>query len=222
VERRSSIHLATPNDMTNWEEQYLTKDTPWDKGGPSPALVDYLATLPVAGGAEATAAKWAPKLGRVLVPGCGMGYDVRALAAHAEEVVGLDIAPSGVAAARGFPQMGSERYEVGDLFALPEAYRAAFDFVWEHTCFCAIDRALRPAYVTAVARALRPGGTLMGVFYLDPGQALATEGPPFETTLHELDRLFSADFTLENEWAPARSYPGRERREWVRLWRRNG
>ncbi len=194
--------------MTNWEAQYQARDTPWDKGAPCPGLVDYLAS--------------AGSLGRVLVPGCGLGHDVRALAAHAKEVVGLDLAPSAIAAARGFSKVGTERYEAGDLFALPEDGRGSFDMVWEHTCFCAIDPARRPDYVAAVAGALRAGGELLAIFYLDPGQPSPADGPPFETSLQELDGLFGVAFELQREWAPSCAYPGREGREWMRLLRKRG
>jgi len=188
---------------TDWEAEYTQGHTPWEKGAPSPGLVDYLSEVPVRG--------------RVLVPGCGFGHDVRALARTAEEVVGLDIAPSAIARARAFPRVGGEQYVVADLFALPAAMRGVFDYVWEHTCFCAIHPSQRPDYIEAVAAALQPAGHLLAIFYLDPGNESPDEGPPFEVSLAELDRLFLPRFRLIRDWLPARTYPGREGREWMRL-----
>jgi len=188
---------------TDWEAQYQKGETPWDKGAPSPGLIDFLATEPLTG--------------RVLVPGCGAGHDVRAIAKTADEVIGLDIAPSGIAAAERFPRVGCERYELGDLFALPSHLRGAFDWGWEHTCFCAIDPAQRAAYVEAVAIALKSRGRLLAIFYLDPGNDSPDKGPPFEVSIAELDRLFAPHFELEREWLPTRAYPSREGREWMRL-----
>jgi SAM-dependent methyltransferase len=191
---------------TDWEAQYQKNETPWDKGAPSPGLVDFLANDPVHGA--------------VLVPGCGAGHDVRALAAGGAEVIGLDVAPSALRAAKTFPRVGHERYELADLFALPAPLREAFDWVWEHTCFCAIDPSRRSDYVTAVHGALRPGGRLLAIFYLDPGQPSPDDGPPFEVSIAELDRLFLPRFSLEREWLPQHAYPGREGREWMRVLRR--
>lgn len=188
---------------TDWESHYQQNDTPWEKGAAAPGLVDFLAAEPIRG--------------RVLVPGCGLGHDVRALAATADEVVGLDIAPSAIEAARRFARTGHERYEPANLFALPAALRGAFDWVFEHTCFCAIDLSLRPAYVESVAGALKPGGRLLAIFYLDPGNHSPDEGPPFEVSIAELDRLFLPRFSVEREWLPQRAYPGREGREWMRV-----
>ncbi len=188
---------------TDWEDHYRRGETPWEKGAPSPGLVDLLAEEPIRG--------------RILVPGCGFGHDVRALAATADEVIGIDIAPSAVEAAGKLPAAGHERYELQDLFALPPSWRGAFDGVWEHTCFCAIQPSQRPAYVEAVADALRPGGKLFAIFYLDPGNDSPDEGPPFEVSVAELDRLFLPRFTLVREWLPKRAYPNREGREWMRV-----
>ncbi len=178
---------------TDWEAQYQKGETPWEKGAPSPALVDYLAQHPVRG--------------RVLVPGCGFGHDVRALARTAEEVVGIDIAPAAIAGAERHPRAGHERYELADLFNLPAPLRGAFDCVWEHTCFCAIDPSLRSAYVDAVAGALKARGTLLAIFYLDPGNDSPDEGPPFEVSIAELGRLFLPRFELVREWLPPAPIP---------------
>ena len=188
---------------TDWEANYQQNDTPWDKGGSSPGLVDFLTTEPIRG--------------RVLVPGCGLGHDVRALATTADEVIGLDIAPSAIKTARTFPPVGGERYELADFFDLPPALRGSFDWLWEQTCFCAIDREMRLAYVEAAATALQPGGHLLAIFYLDPGHEDPNDGPPFGTSLPELDALFAPRFTVLREWLPQRAYPGREGREWLRL-----
>ena len=72
----------------------------------------------------------------------------------------------------------------------------------------------------AVAQVLYPGGLLLAIFYLDPGLDPGESGPPFGTSTAELDSLFSSRFTLEAEWKPDRTYPGREGRELFRILRR--
>jgi SAM-dependent methyltransferase len=192
----------------DWENAYQRNDTPWDKGAPSPGLVELLQKSP-----------WP---GRVLVPGCGTGHDVRALAAvPGIHPLGLDISPSALERARAYPATGTEEYALGDLFALPDTLRGGFDAVWEHTCFCAIPRACRPEYVQAVHSALRPGGHLYAIFFLDPGMEDPEAGPPFDVGIPELDALFidSGAFDLLEEWPPGSAYPGREGREWMRMLR---
>ncbi len=194
--------------MTNWEERYQQSDTPWEKGCAHPGLAEFLRRAPVRG--------------RVFVPGCGLGHDVRALAATADEVVGLDVSPSAIRAAKAQPAVGGERYVAGDLFALPKKMENAFDWVFEHTCFCAIPPARRADYVEAVAATLQPGGKLLAIFFLNPDMAPDESGPPFGTTKAELDALFGPYFTLLAEWEPPATHEGREQREVFRLLARRG
>ena len=189
-----------PRDL-EWQRRYEQEDTPWDKGAPSPALADFLRERGVTG--------------RVLVPGCGRGHDARALAAQAEaDVVGLDLSPTAVAQANKLGVTANLSFVSGDFFQLPPELAGSFDWVVEHTCFCAIDPRLRQDYVKAAANALRDGGKFFGIFYMNPGSDSA---PPFPSTREELSTLFDPRFTLLEEWVPQNSFPGREQRELVRL-----
>jgi hypothetical protein len=125
----------------DWEERYQTGDTPWEKGVAAPPLLEWFAN----GGVM---------VGDVLVPGCGCGHDVRAISAASPDarVVGLDIAPSGLDQARKFALAGQETYQLANLLDLPDGLANRFDWVFEHTCFCAIDPRQRPDYVEGVGR----------------------------------------------------------------------
>jgi SAM-dependent methyltransferase len=198
--------------MVDWEQRYQDGDTPWDKGAAHPVLAVDLPRLAMAG--------------RGLVPGCGYGYDIEAIAEGSKtvEVVGLDVAQSAVRRARQLSARFGERVRIeeADLFALPLEFQQGFDWVFEHTCFCAIDPSQRDTYVDAVAGALRTGGQLLDVFYLRPWdteEENRTSGPPFGVTVEELDRRFGRRFDLVESWAPAATYAGREGREIVRLLR---
>ncbi|MFN0130507.1 MAG: methyltransferase domain-containing protein [Verrucomicrobiales bacterium] len=198
--------------MIDWEDRYREGDTPWDKGGPHPML-ERLLPLSVA-------------TTRVLVPGCGPGYDLISWAQvrGVERVVGIDVAESAVRAAQARTAgMAGVHVEVADLFALGAAHRGAYDLVWEHTCFCAIDPTRRNAYVNAVADALAPGGHLLAVFFLTPWdtpEENATLGPPHGCSAEELDRRFAPRFEIIEVTPVPATYPGREGREQRRLLRR--
>ncbi|HEX4141213.1 MAG TPA: methyltransferase domain-containing protein [Candidatus Methylacidiphilales bacterium] len=191
-----------PRDL-EWQRRYEEEDTPWDKGAPSPALADYLRENRIEG--------------RILVPGCGRGHDVRALAAQQDaDVVGLDLSPAAITEAQRLAAHapGVFRFITGDFFQLTPDLTANFDWLVEHTCFCAIDPRLRHDYVEAAANALRTGGKVFAIFYMNPDSETA---PPFPVTRGELSALFDPHFTLLEEWAPRNSFPGREQRELVRL-----
>jgi len=186
-----------------WEERYQASDMPWDKGEASPGLVDFLA------------AHSELKRGTVCVPGCGTGHDVRAWTQAGFDAVGYDIAPSAVqlgrerAAAAGL----AARFERGDF--LKDSPPFLFEWVFEHTLYCAIDPRDRGAYVEAVLRWLMPDGSYLAVNYLIPD----TDGPPFGTTREEIMNRFLPHFELLAEWVP-RSYPNRTGMELMLWWKR--
>lgn len=195
----------------DWDERWRNKDTPWEKGYAAPPLTEYLEE----GAGELRNAR------RVLVPGCGSGHDVRELARHGIAASGLDISEKAVEFARAIPPVGDEDYFRGDLFDPAWRKDRTFDAVWEHTCFCAIDPSMRPAYAAAMADILPPGGFLTGVFYLtpwDPGETV--ESPPFAASREEIIALLAPWFDLRKDRVPGRAYPGREGREWLAIFER--
>jgi methyl halide transferase len=197
----------------DWEKRYRIGDTPWEKGAAAPPLLEWLGSR-------------GAMQGDVLVPGCGFGHDVRAIAAASPIalVVGLDVAASALDGARQFALAGRETYELADLLDLPVELTNRFQWVFEHTCFCAIEPERRREYVHGVLRALQPGGALLAIFFLnpwDPGEAPEGGGPPFAVSREELDELFGRDFDLIEEWTPRAAYPGREGREIIRLLRKH-
>lgn len=192
--------------ITDWESRYQSGDTPWEKGAPSPGLIEFIENNP-------------PIEGTVLVVGCGFGHDVRAISTPQNEVIGLDLAPSAIKGAREFPVVANESYRLGDLLDLPPDLHGNFDWLWEHTCFCAIPPSMRRQYVESAATALKPGGLLLAIFYLTP-RSHGENQPPFGVTQAELDGLFGKKFELLREWEPTRAYEGREGREMMRLLRK--
>ena len=106
-----------------WESRYRTHDMPWEKGAPSPGLVDFLVAHPEL-----------PR-GTVCVPGCGTGHDVRAWARAGFQVSGHDIAPSAIrlAARQTRSARLPARFQVADF--LQETPPLPFDWVFEHTLF---------------------------------------------------------------------------------------
>jgi methyl halide transferase len=196
-------------DQTDWDHLYKERHTPWEKGAPAPPLVAWLSR------------PGCPIAGRVLVPGCGSGHDVRAITQSCPlaQVLGLDISPAALQFASSFPKANAESYRLADLFDLPPDLVRSFDWVFEHTCFCAITPSLRDAYVDAVASALKPGGELLGIFFLDPydDEHLPGEGPPHGCSFLELHQRFvqSGRFEMISHHRPSHSYEGREGAEIV-------
>lgn len=191
-------------DENYWEVRYQTRDMPWEKGAPSPGLVDFLADHPDL-----------PR-GKVCVPGCGTGHDARAWARAGFPVFGFDIAPSAIRlAAEATRQAGlTAEFRLADFLSDEPPFQ--FDWLFEHTLFCAIQPEQRDDYVQAVLRWLKPGGQYLAVNYLIPDR----EGPPFGTTRDEQWQRFSPHFELNAEWVP-KSYPNRVGLERMFWWKRS-
>jgi cyclopropane fatty-acyl-phospholipid synthase-like methyltransferase len=191
------------NNNMDWEERYQTGDMPWEKGEASPGLVDFLA-------AHKELAR-----GTVCVPGCGTGHDAREWARAGFTVTGFDLAASAVKLSREHTATAGLTARFGQGNFLTDTPPERYDWLFEHTLFCAIDPGERENYVAAVQRWLKPGGMYLAVNYLIPD----TDGPPFGTTRDELWQRFSPHFDLLAEWAP-RSYPNRTGLELMLWWRR--
>lgn len=189
-----------------WEQRYQNQQTDWERGAPSPGLADFLAQHPELKG------------GTVCIPGCGTGHDVREFAKAGFTAFGFDIAPSAIALAdektRAIGKLrGSAQFQLADFLHDPPSQK--FDWLFEHTLFCAIQPSDRDDYVRAVLRWLKPGGTYLAVNYILCGP----DGPPFPTTREEQMQRFSPCFELLADWIP-RSYPNREGKERMFWWRR--
>ncbi|MCS7090685.1 MAG: methyltransferase domain-containing protein [Verrucomicrobiota bacterium] len=193
-----------PERSEYWEHRYQVGDTRWDKGEPAPGLVDFLQTHPEL-----------PK-GRVLVPGCGTGHDLLPWARAGFDVTGLDFAPSAVARAQQRLQQAGCSGQVLCLNFLRANPVQLFDWVFEHTLYCAIRPDDRSLYFQAVLRWLKPHGYFLAIHYLIPNDG---PEPPYGTTVEEVLSRFQPHFELIQHWIP-RSYPNRAGLERMFWWRR--
>ena len=193
--------------MNEWDEKYKAGNTRWEKGAPSPVLKQYLERHPAQG--------------RALVPGCGRGHEVALAVEQGLDAIGLDIAPTAIAQAREkYPHL-AERFVLGNLFDPPKPMHGAFDVVLEHTCMSGLHPSMRADYRRGIDLTLRPGGLLIGVWYINPDLDPGEEGPPFPFPEPELTALFAKGYEIVDDYVPDVAFAGREGRERVRVYRRS-
>ena len=177
-----------------WEKRFRENFTPWDAGRVPEVLVQFLKTE--------------PRAQRVLIPGCGSGYEVRAFAEAGFETLAIDFAPTAVERARQNLGPLAHLVRLADFFEFDPG--APFDLVYERAFLCALPRRLWPGYAPRVAELLRPTGRLAGFFYFDEGE----RGPPFGLKQGELQSLLRERFDLAADSAVGDSIPifaGKER-----------
>ena len=180
-----------------WDKRFAEGDTPWDRGAANPQLGIWLAT-------------GALKPCRILVPGCGSGYEVAALAQSGFDVTALDYSPEAVARTRQRLDAESLKATVVEADAL--AWQPAgdpsrpFDAIYEQTCLCALYPDQWRAYADQLHRWLVPGGRLFALFVqlLRPAAADGEiQGPPYHCDINAMRALFP-----EPRWSwPKPPYP---------------
>ncbi len=193
--------MVTVANFEFWENRYIEGTTGWDLGQAAPPFVSLLDSAA------------APKIGKIAVLGSGSGYDALLFAQKGFEVTGFDFAPSAIASATELAQTRgiAAQFLQRNIFDLPTEFPNYFDYVLEHTCFCAIEPTLRPAYVKLVKSLLKPFGELIALFWAhnQPG------GPPFGTTTAEIRQYFEPNFKINRLNLANNSVPQRQGQEYL-------
>ncbi|NNM64523.1 MAG: methyltransferase domain-containing protein [Burkholderiales bacterium] len=174
--------MAGP-DRPFWQRLFEQNTTPWDRGSASQQLLTWLENGTL-------------KPCRILVPGCGHGYEILALAAAGFEVTALDYAPAAV-------ERAAARLSAAGLYAnilqadvrewMPD--QGLFDAIYEQTCLCALHPDDWAQYAGRLHAWLRPQGRLFALFMQalrdDAAQGLI-HGPPYHCDMHAMRALFPA------------------------------
>jgi len=176
-----------------WEQRFAEGNTPWDRGASSPQLAQWLSS-------------GALKPCRILVPGCGSGYEVVELALAGFEVVGLDY--SGRAVARAHENIKAAGVDATLVLADALAWTPdrPFDAIYEQTCLCALYPDHWQRYAEQLHQWIAPDGRLFALFVqlLREGAAEGfVQGPPYHCDINAMRALFP-----ESRWMwPKPPYP---------------
>ncbi|KAG5924851.1 hypothetical protein E4U42_004535 [Claviceps africana] len=196
ADRSRSEQTAAWNDLWESDDNDL-----WDRGMPSPALIDLIESRP-----EALCAPSLVGRGRLraLIPGCGRGYDVAMLALHGFDVCGLEVSSKGAQIARDYTRRelesphdynygrkgrfetppGSVQIITADFFnhdwetLLGEDGKRGFDLIYDYTFLCALLPEMRKDWSMRMAELVAPSGVLVCLefpMYKDLGAV----GPPW-------------------------------------------
>lgn len=182
----------------HWTRIYKEEVNPgWNLGEPAEALKDMLPRLKIA-------------RSRILVLGCGEGHDAALFAAAGHFVTAVDISAEAIErATKLYGHMDNLKFVQADLFKLPRDYDQAFDVVFEHTCYCAVNPSKRNELVKVWNRVLIPGGFLMGVFFVFERR----QATPYGGTEWELRQRLKSSYqpVFWGRWQ--KSVPRRQGRE---------
>ena len=182
-----------------WDARYASGETPW-------------VVHQIPGVLDVFLRKAEP--GTVLIPGCGNNCEIiRAFDAAGFFVTAIDFSPVAVKQAKA--ELGSlgERLFLADFFR-HDFGTTRFDFVYERTFLCALPPSRWNEYVARVAKLLRPGGLLAGIFFYGD----ESDPPPYPLSVERADEIFGKDFQLRKSDPVTDSLPifaGQEKwQEW--------
>ncbi|OGI20737.1 MAG: hypothetical protein A3B68_09370 [Candidatus Melainabacteria bacterium RIFCSPHIGHO2_02_FULL_34_12] len=190
-----------------WEEKYIQGNTPWDIGSTAPAFVKYFSNI----------LKKYPYADiptqRVAVLGCGRGHDAFYFAKNKKlqfDVYGFDFSKGAIKYCNEIKEKNKIKniqFIQKDFFKLidEQKWKSKFDYVIEHTSFCAINPKGRKKYIQLLKNVLKPGGKVVGLFFMRPKEM---GGPPYGIEPALLRELFNKDFTEINKLHPVKCLHG--------------
>jgi SAM-dependent methyltransferase len=197
-------------DAVGWFERLYAEAgrgaavVPWADLAPNPHVVEWLD-------------REAPKPGRVLDVGCGLGDTAEELARRGFEGVAFDVSSTAIAEARRrFPRSRVD-YRVADLLRLPASFTGAFDLVVECYTLQVLPPEARAGAVEALRGTLSPGGTLLVV-----ARGREPEDPPGEMpwplTRAEVEAIATPELRCVGfeDFLDAEAPPVRRLRAWFR------
>src|SRR5215470_4012418 len=186
-----------------WNQRWDVGNIPWDFGGTPANLVSFLIRN--------------RNLNRVLIVGCGSGYEVRAFHEAGHDVTAIDFSTSAVERARQALGPIGDRLIHGSFFNY-DFGETPYEIVYDRGFLCSLPHGRRLDYAARVDSLLMPGGRLVGMFLY----GTEPEPPPFPLTEQDAEDLLCPYFQLtRNEPVISSSvhiYEGVERwQEWEKL-----
>ena len=186
-----------PDHPEFWSSRYLSANTPWDFDGIPANLKEFLKRKP--------AGTTPQSRGKVLIPGCGLGHEIRAFAQAGYDVTAIDFAPGAVERSRRLNGTAlASRIILGDFFSHDLAPNS-FDYVYERAFLCALHPDRREVYRARIASLLKYQGSLVGYFYYQP--PVISAGPPYGFAWGTADELFERYFLLVKDVTVTVSVP---------------
>ncbi len=162
-----------------WSEAYSTGKAGWDLKAPHPALKDMLPRLKL------------PR-SRILVLGCGEGHDAAHLAQEGHVVTAVDFSDVALDRAKELYHSFPIQFLKHDVFELPRSFDKSFDFILEHTLYCAVSPDRRSELVKIWNRSLVQGGYFMGLFFAMEKRF----GPPYGAREWEIRQQLQKDYHM--------------------------
>ncbi len=176
------------SDIMDWDDAYRQEagfdgPPPWNIGEPQPELAALLSTVQ----------------GDVLDAGCGHAELALAVAERGHTVVGIDLAPTAVAAASAAAAergLDNATFVCDDITSFT-GYDGRFGTIFDSTLFHSLPVEGREGYLTSIHRAAAPGARYHVLVFAVGAFPPDLETKPHEVSEPELREAVGRHFTID-------------------------
>jgi len=187
----------TPNVPQYWELLYEEGKDEWDLGEATPALLDFFEHPSC------------PKIGNVLVPAAGRGWDAEAWAKRGYNVVAVDFCSSAFDALEKLSENNINLTALNtDMFLLNQRNKkkcgSQFDIIYDYFGFNSVHPGRRDECIEMWLNMLKNDGLLIG-FFCPLGDEKYGEGPPYSISREELEARFNGMLDIKEKIVPKKS-----------------
>lgn len=161
-----------------WTNRYETNNIGWDTGSITTPLKAYFDQL-------------TDKSKRILIPGCGNGYEAEYLHKNGFDVTVIDLSDYPLKnLKKRCPSFPAEKLIQDDFFD----FTGSFDLIIEQTFFSSLNPTLRPDYVKKMHELLAKNGKLVGLLF---NIELFKDHPPFGGNIELYKPIFETHFNFK-------------------------
>ncbi|WP_337864568.1 methyltransferase domain-containing protein [Ignavibacterium sp.] len=196
------------NKAEFWDTLYKINSVGWDLKTPTPAFLDLFKS------------DYFKEKSKLLITGCGYGYDAVAAAKSNFDVTAIDFSETAIQFAESLAKKENVKinFLVNDFFLLDENYFQSYEIIFDYVTFCAIDPARRKEYANKIFQLLKPTG-IFAIILFPIEKRIG--GPPFAIDVDEATKLFSDKLELILSTDNINSIKPRKGRELLQLYRKS-
>ncbi len=188
-----------------WDDKYINNKITWDLKGCNPVFEDIIKKTEFI------------FPGKILITGCGKGYDAVLAAKYGFDVTAVDFSVHAIEFAGELAKKeGVEvKFVAKDIFLLQEEYYEQFDYIYEYVTYCAINPERRKEYLQKLSKLIKPSGKLIAhLFPTDNREG----GPPFSINIVDFYKAASEFFSLALSTKKINSIKPRAGREALQIY----
>jgi SAM-dependent methyltransferase len=167
-----------------WDEIYRNNQVTWDMKTPTPVFENLLDDQKFI------------RPGKILIAGCGKGYDAVLAAKKGYDVYAVDFSVEAIKLARELAEKENVKINLihEDIFKLDSVCGNYFDYVYDYVTYCSVLPTRRKEYARTIAGLLKKGGIFIALLF--PVEK-REGGPPFAVDVQEFYDLFSEYLQLK-------------------------